>query len=775
MRNNLPISQKEHQLPAGTLLVSYTDLQGNIIKANEAFVEASGYAWNELIGQPHNLLRHPDVPEQVFADLWATIADDRPWAQIVKNRRKNGDHYWVSANTTPIRDNAGHVTGYMSVRQPATREQIAGAEAAYRAIGAGKAKLKHGQVDTIGNHMNTLAHLNPQWTIIPTGIVSLVAYILHLVGFEIGNIGQLFVTLLALLAAAHAMYFVTRIQESLAVVDALANGKFDTPVNTFGENIAGVLARRLSSMQVRLGSSVNDNNEMLLKSKRLEQALGTLHANVMVVDNNRTIIYVNPSVTKLLSDMEKDIQTILPHFQANKLVGKSIDIFHKNPQHQITMLDNLRDTYLAKIDIAGHPLQLVTNPIFDDNKKRIGTAVEWQDVFMEQKIQTDLKALITQASSGYLSDRVVTSGLSGFYMELATQFNLLMKNIEEAMSCIGGTMEKVAHSDLTARVECQFDGTIGQLNNNLNSSLTNLGNTLGMVLGSMHQITHNIDQLNAANHESSHRTQETAAALQETAAAVEQITESIHRASDSTRQATDFAHQVRASAGKGVSVVNESVAAMNEIEAHSRKIEEITSLIDSIAFQTNLLALNAAVEAARAGEHGRGFAVVASEVRALAGKSADAARDIKGLIEETVGKIRAGASKVQSTATVLQEIETQAAQVEHLVEGIASTSGEQSLAMNEIHRAVESMEEMTQKSAAQSEELAAMSESMNQQANEVSQVLTQFRLPAGAMVIAPSSTRSSTATKRPATGLPAPKTTPNPAAASRSNTEWEDF
>ncbi|MCI4410136.1 MAG: PAS domain S-box protein [Thiotrichales bacterium] len=772
MRNNQPVTQKEYQLPAGALLVSYTDLQGNIIKANEAFVEASGYAWSELMGQPHNLLRHPDVPEQVFADLWATIEDDRPWSQIVKNRRKNGDHYWVLANTTPIRDDNGRITGYMSVRQPATREQIAGAEAAYRAISAGKAKLKHGQVDTIGNHINTLAHLNPQWTIIPTGIASLVAFLLHLSGVVIGVWGELFVTLLALLAAAHAMYFVSRIKESLTVVDALANGKFDTPVNTFGENIAGVLARRLSSMQVRLGSSINDNNEMLLKSKRLEQALGTLHANVMVADQNRTIIYVNPSVVALLSRLEKDIQTVLPHFQANNLVGKSIDIFHKNPQHQITMLDNLRDTYVAKIDIAGHPLQLVTNPIFDDNKKRIGTAVEWQDVFMEQKIQSELANTLSQNAKGHVEARIQTQGLTGFYESLAKQLNDMFAATEIALTNYGKVMHALAQNDLTERVNADFEGLRGRVNSDMNASLSTLARTFATISHNMSQITHNIDQLNVASQESSHRTQETAASLQETAAAVEQITTSIQRASESTRQATDFAHQVRASAGKGVIVVNESVTAMTEIEAHSRKIEEITSLIDSIAFQTNLLALNAAVEAARAGEHGRGFAVVASEVRALAGKSADAARDIKGLIEETVGKIRAGSGKVQSTAMVLKEIETQAAQVEQLVESIASTSGEQATTMNEIHRTIESIDEMTQQSAAQAGELAAMSDNMSQQASEVAQLLAQFRLPAGTVSAPP---RAVTANKRPATGLPAPKTTPNPAAASLSNTEWEDF
>ena len=729
MRNNQPISQKEYPLTSDALLVSYTDLQGNIVKANEAFVEASGYSWSELMGQPHNLLRHPDVPQQVFADLWATIQDGRPWAQIVKNRRKNGDHYWVSANTTPIRDDHGSITGYMSVRRPATREQVAFAETAYQAINAGKIKLKHGHIDSFTKKLNTLAHLNPQWTIIPTGIASLLAYALHLVGIEIGDLGQLLITLLAVIAAMHAMYFVNRIKESLGVVDALANGQFDTPVNTFGENIAGTLARRLSSMQVRLGSNLNDTRETLLKSQRLEQAMGTLQANIMVADQNRTIIYVNPSVVSLLSSMEKDIQTVLPHFEARNLVGKSIDIFHKSPQHQINLLDRMTSTHIGKIEVAGHPLQLVMSPIFDHQQHRIGTAVEWQDVFMEQKIQHDLTALISQATLGHLNQRMQAQSLSGFYHELATQFNQLLASVEQATGRIAQTMQQVSQGDLTVKVTGEYEGSIGQLNMDLNASLANLGNTLAMVMHTISEITHNIDQLNIANQDSSNRTQATSASLQETASAIEQITSAVQLARDNTRDATKYAHQVRQSVENGVIVVNESVSAMQEIERHSRKIEEITSLIDSIAFQTNLLALNAAVEAARAGEHGRGFAVVAGEVRALAGKSADAASDIKKLIEETVHKIHTGSHKVQSTAQVLEAIEQHAAKVETLVEDIAHSASEQSKAMEEIHRAVERMDTMTQQSAAQAEELAAMSESMSQQAQEVSQALQQFTLP----------------------------------------------
>lgn len=137
------IKQEEFVLPQGMLLTSTTDTLGNIISANEAFVEASGYGWAELVGQPHNILRHPDVPSAVFADLWETIKNRQPWSQIVKNRRKDGSHYWVEATTVAIVDN-DQITGYLSVRRPASRQQIAEAEHAYRAISAGQLKLMGG-------------------------------------------------------------------------------------------------------------------------------------------------------------------------------------------------------------------------------------------------------------------------------------------------------------------------------------------------------------------------------------------------------------------------------------------------------------------------------------------------------------------------------------------------------------------------------------------------------------------------------------------------------
>ena len=135
MRNNGPVTQREYQLPSGTTLVSTTDLQSHITYCNPAFVETSGFSRDELIGQPHNLVRHPDMPAEAYRDMWDTLKAGQPWTALVKNRRKNGDHYWVRANVTPVLE-GGRVTGYMSVRTAPARAEIQAAEALYATMRA---------------------------------------------------------------------------------------------------------------------------------------------------------------------------------------------------------------------------------------------------------------------------------------------------------------------------------------------------------------------------------------------------------------------------------------------------------------------------------------------------------------------------------------------------------------------------------------------------------------------------------------------------------------
>lgn len=729
MRNNLPISQQEYLFSNDTLLVSYTDLEGNITRANEAFVEASGYDFAELLNQPHNLLRHPDVPAQVFADCWQTLQAGKPWSQIVKNRRKNGDHYWVNANASPI-FNQGKIIGYMSVRTPATREQIQQTEAAYRAIAAGKMYLKEGRPVSIGTKLAYFSHTAPFMLSAMTLLFSLSTVMAQSSDTDTHTALAISITttILAALVSIHVMHSIKKAARISQQLTDIASGNFQQTFNTFGNNVVGNLAKQAQILQVNLSAMLNDSREMQRRSQRLEKALCNIQSNVMVADQNRTIVYINPAARNLLKRLEPKLKTVITHFDADDLLGKNIDIFHKNPQHQAKLLHNLTETHTAQITIVDHPLQLVINPIFDGNE-HLGSVIEWQDIYMEQKIRADLTHVLTENNKGHVEGRIATNGFDGFYLELANQLNTMFESTQTALNNYGIVMQALAQGDLTQRVNDRFEGLRGKVNGDMNQSLQTLAHTFADIQGNMQQLATHVLTLNDANQSSSQRTQQTVIALQDAVSIIEQMTLSIQSAANNTRLATDVAHQVRASANKGVSVVNESVDAMNEIESFSHKIEEITSLIDSIAFQTNLLALNAAVEAARAGEHGRGFAVVASEVRSLAGKSAEAAGDIKRLIDETVSKIRNGSAKVQSTAQVLSEIEHQASEVEALIENIATTSVEQAQSMRAVNDAVDSIDHATQIAATQAKSLAIMSHEMQNKVQDVQDAINEFKLP----------------------------------------------
>lgn len=450
MRNNQPVTQQEYILPDDTLLVSYTDLQGNITLANEAFVEASGYDYEELLGQPHNLLRHPDVPEHVFYDFWRTIKEGRPWNQIVKNRRKNGDHYWVEANATPLIEH-GKIKGYMSVRRPATDEQKQQAEQAYAAIKAGKIKLREGGVDKLSKRLNPLPHLNPPITTIPAAIFAIIAYVWHIVMGSTPEWLELVLVIITLVAAAHALYFVHRIKQAVGSIDEIANGYLDKPMKTHGENYGGIINRRIKTMQIRLNAAHNDSVTQARRSYRMESGLDNLKSNIMIADQNRTIVYMNPSLKAFLKGVEQDFKKVLPNFNADDLIGKNIDIFHKHPQHQIDILDKMTESYTAKIEVAGHQLQLVMAPICDGENNKIGTVVDWQDIYQELYVQDNIKKLVRSANSGQLDSRLDSKGLSGFYKELVEEVNGLMSNLQKTFKEISFVISGLSHRDLTLK------------------------------------------------------------------------------------------------------------------------------------------------------------------------------------------------------------------------------------------------------------------------------------------------------------------------------------
>jgi methyl-accepting chemotaxis protein len=292
-------------------------------------------------------------------------------------------------------------------------------------------------------------------------------------------------------------------------------------------------------------------------------------------------------------------------------------------------------------------------------------------------------------------------------------------------------LERVAGGDMTARSGLRSQDEVGRTGEALDRALDAIGLTLEQARAAAHQVAGVATQLTAATTAISSGAQEQASSLEETAASLEEMTSTVKQNADNAQQAAQLAQGAREVAEKGGAVVSEAVGAMGEINASSKKIAEIITAIDEIAFQTNLLALNAAVEAARAGEQGRGFAVVAGEVRNLAQRSASAAKEIKGLIQDSVRKVESGSELVNRSGKTLEEIVTSVKRVTDIISEIAAASREQSTGIDQVNRAVTQMDQVTQSNAAQTEELAGTADGLSAQAVQLQELVSRFRLESG--------------------------------------------
>jgi methyl-accepting chemotaxis protein len=287
---------------------------------------------------------------------------------------------------------------------------------------------------------------------------------------------------------------------------------------------------------------------------------------------------------------------------------------------------------------------------------------------------------------------------------------------------------RVAQGDLSAQVEVRSRDETGELMMALKLMNDNLRNIVSRVRLGTDTIHHAAEEIASGNLDLSARTEQQAGSIEETSAAMEELTSTVRQNADNARQATELAGNASHIAVQGGAVVEQVVRTMADINASSRQIVDIISVIDGIAFQTNILALNAAVEAARAGEQGRGFAVVASEVRSLAQRSATAAREIKELINDSVGRIDSGATLVQQAGSTMHDVVQSVQRVNAIITEISAASREQSSGIEEIHRAITLMDESTQQNAALVEEAAAAAQAMRHQAGELQEAVEVFRL-----------------------------------------------
>ncbi|WMD18507.1 methyl-accepting chemotaxis protein [Achromobacter seleniivolatilans] len=294
--------------------------------------------------------------------------------------------------------------------------------------------------------------------------------------------------------------------------------------------------------------------------------------------------------------------------------------------------------------------------------------------------------------------------------------------------------DRIASGDLTQRVAVGADNEIGVLFAALKRMQDSLTRTVAEVRRSVNEINTGAAEISSGNTNLSSRTEEQAASLEETAASMEELATAVKQNTEHAHQANALAAESRGVAMRGGQAVEQVVETMSRISGSSRRIAEIVSVIDGIAFQTNILALNAAVEAARAGEQGKGFAVVAGEVRSLAQRSAQAAREVKDLIEQSTTNVDSGAEQVRQAGETMQEIVSSVQRVTQIMAEITEASTEQSIGIDQINRAVTQMDDVTQQNAALVEQAAAAASSLEDQAKRLAATAAFFKVPAETII-----------------------------------------
>ncbi|AST67835.1 methyl-accepting chemotaxis protein II [Kosakonia cowanii] len=323
----------------------------------------------------------------------------------------------------------------------------------------------------------------------------------------------------------------------------------------------------------------------------------------------------------------------------------------------------------------------------------------------------------------------------------------------------------IAGGDLGQRIEVQGSNEMGVLADSLRHMQGELVRTVSDVRNGANAIYSGASEISVGNNDLSSRTEQQAASLEETAASMEELTATVKQNAENARQASNLALSASETAQKGGKVVDNVVQTMRDITASSQKIADIISVIDGIAFQTNILALNAAVEAARAGEQGRGFAVVAGEVRNLAQRSAQAAREIKSLIEDSVGRVEVGSTLVESAGETMDEIVNAVTRVTDIMGEIASASDEQSRGIDQVGLAVAEMDRVTQQNASLVEESAAAAAALEEQASRLTEAVAVFRL----------MNEQRAAAKTAGGNKAAPAVLPRKVVATTSGENWETF
>ncbi len=729
MKVNEPVTNNEVKMKENSILVSKTNLKGIITYCNHDFMEISGFNYDELIGKNHNMVRHPDMPPEAFEWLWRDLKNKTPWTAAIKNRSKNGDYYWVNANVAPIYEN-DEVIGYMSVRTRPTDKEILDAEQLYKDINSGDSSFARSPVETFVDKLKSISTVTLQY--LSVGIFSLVMLgmaVMLMTGSDVVFVSELMAgTAIVFFIAGLAL--VKKISEPMKYLHnkiiEISRGKYFNWTEITRNDDMGELNKALFGLQVSLGFEVMDAREKATSGLRIQAALDNATSNVMLVDTDYQVVYLNETIKNMFKEAESDMKAHINSFSVNTLDNISLDIFYKDASAQRRLLDNLKSGHSEELKFGQRILSVVSNPVIKDGV-RVGTVLDWKDLTRERNLESEVERLVISAQSGDLSSRLNVPAKSGFFKNLSLNLNEMLDVLEGTFSDVNEVMAGVAKGNLGQTIDRAYDGVFGEVKNNVNSTIIQLRNIVTGIRESSSQINNSSQEIASGNTNLSDRTEQQAASLEEVASSMEEITSTVKQNADNAAHANQLATDAGDTADRGGDVVTDAIHAMEEINESSSKIAEIIGVIDEIAFQTNLLALNASVEAARAGEQGRGFAVVATEVRNLAQRSATAAKEIKDLIQDSVNKVKTGSDLVNESGETLGNIVLGVKKVRDIVGEIAAASVEQSTGVDQVSKALTGLDDLTQQNAALAEQASAASTHMSEQANTMNVQMQFFK------------------------------------------------
>ncbi|UYO73827.1 methyl-accepting chemotaxis protein [Halomonas qinghailakensis] len=669
MRNNQPVTQREYTLDDEAVLISRSDLKGNVTYANAAFVEISGYTRDELMGAPHSLIRHPDMPEAAYADFWKTIQSGATWQGTVKNRRKNGDYYWVNATVAPLRD-GDRIVGYTSVRRKTTASSIALAETVYKEMRE-KGKSRH--------------YVLAQGVLKRRGLGGI------LKSFQ-------FTSLRAKL---------TGMVVTSLVLLGLAGG-----LGMYGLMVSG---ERLESLN-RTGL------EAVANLQRLERQVGQVVALLEPAVRNPRRVDID-AVAGSVDEYSLSIQTLWDGYRTDSNASTErqqafASTLSAWSASVITTLNAIRDANgFAAFEAFNDGVQPTTEQLREGSSELVSNERANAQALVELAQQGRQKMLIAQVV-------LVAIGL----LLMVGLSSIILRSVLRSVEGARHITFQIAAGNLAARERREGKDELGALLYSLDTMRFSLASIVGEVEHRVSVVTPAVQQIAAENEELASRTEQQASSLQQTASSMEEMTSTVQQNTESARQATELAMQNTSSTRDTREQMQQLVARMQRIAQSAEKMTEMISVIDGIAFQTNILALNASVEAARAGEHGRGFAVVASEVRNLASRSATAAQEIRKMIDSTTQEVSSGRGAVEQAERAIDDVMQQVSRVSELMESISTASSEQSSGIGQINSAIAEMDSVTQQNATKVQTIAASADNLALETFELANVVDAFRL-----------------------------------------------